>query len=761
MAYKGPFATPPVRIGREVHHITGNRPKTARDSWLVPQRPFSAGCTNVPIQIPKLPRRPVTARKETMEERIARNIVPDVIPAIAEAALREKHQVTEADPLCGGTVEIRPLQAVQPRGTHNADYYRARDSGYQQRMKGNFTQAIEDYHNALKTAPRDFKTLFNLGIAYERIGNIDQAIATYKKACAVSWRNEFLHYNMGICYTLNEDFKRAIHSFTCAIEIDPKNPEFYKSRALAYRKSGQYTNAAKDYSNIGILTESLKLNDPNISNQKENLQLYHAKGGISFLQFLIVILNNFVSQLQTHSECAMYYYDSKPIYAPQHATALIASTLDDLDQRICFKIGRIPPDLRTPEDIQMLIDKTISFPTCRRLLPLLHRKLCQQIIAVKLLPHTVIYHEGEMGHFVFFVLQGKVDIFKLPMVKVGNDLPPRSMKVERESGSLEMQLSHFENNQLHRESTFIDNIETFDETRSAPLFTLGPGNEFGNQGRFRQLVRAVNAVTAEKCELLLIPWGVLEDYELEQAELESAKVADFLGKNLVFRYVAAPQLRILALKARWIRVPSGTVIQISGQHHEGLLIVFKGSCKLLHHDMLSTSPRHGSFKKLHKDSSGSLIPLKHIAKPKRKDQNARQIYLQIEHEDDPMHFVHANAALTSYIMANDTTKEETVLSQLQPRDFVGERSFLSNEGNERSFAKYSLVTTSYADILFIRKVDFFTETSYSTRQRVRTNIQKYHDDVGQNIRQHEAEAKQWARYKAKVVKQVIQDKAHR
>ena len=42
--------------------------------------------------------------------------------------------------------------------------------------------AIIHYKAALKASPRNFSTLFNLGLAYEENGNIDEAIKNYKQS---------------------------------------------------------------------------------------------------------------------------------------------------------------------------------------------------------------------------------------------------------------------------------------------------------------------------------------------------------------------------------------------------------------------------------------------------------------------------------------------------------------------------------------------------------------------------------------------------
>ena len=60
-------------------------------------------------------------------------------------------------------------------------------------------------------------------------------------------------------------------------------------------------------------------------------------------------------------------------------------------------------------------------------------------------------------------------------------------------------------------------------------------------------IRTLNAVAIEVCQVLIVPWTVLESYEKEQQEAETGNVADFLSKLPLFRYIVPSQLRVLAM----------------------------------------------------------------------------------------------------------------------------------------------------------------------------------------------------------------------
>ncbi|CAK4226283.1 unnamed protein product [Aphanomyces euteiches] len=659
--YHGTFTTPPIRLDWSVHQTTGPQKRPTAVKLLAPSRPFSASVTK-PLNKMHLamPHRPRTARSLPPPSGIVRisNGIDAAATltsnAIAEAALRETHQIQQVDPLCGTSVEIRPMHVTMPRGNRTADFYRAR--GFHYRTKGDLDSAVREYESALRMAPRDFKALFNLGLVHDRMGDRVQALACYRRACKVDAKNAFLHFNMGICHLHEEEYEDAIACFTRAIELEGTRSLFFKNRAFAYRKARRYTDAAKDYTVMGKCQEmegqSVELPDEDDhfdpeANQMEATTracpLYQGTKGIA------------------QSEQGMFYYDAAPLYTPRDSSIRATTTMERKDPRICYKITAAPPETRSDGDLRFLMDKCLVFPSCKAMSESVLRSFCTHVSGVRVTTSTVLFQENDVGAFVFFLLVGKVSVTKHNLVN------PETADGTRPT--VETWLRQFPLDKLHTESALLDEDFLRQQTpdqAEVSLYTLRPGSEFGNHGRFRRLRRGCTAVVEEDSQLLVVPWSIM--FELERAEDEAR------------------------------------VIQVPGQVHEGLLIVRRGKCKLV-------------------QPIAATLGSRHVRAEKKSQHHALHTYTALENDDSPIAFVHLNQTLTRQLRAVPLShRPEIVAAQLVARDYVGVEAFLSNETNKRVLATHMLVADSESELLYLRKTDFFTDTSYTTRQRVRANI---------------------------------------
>ncbi|CAK4675337.1 unnamed protein product [Aphanomyces euteiches] len=659
--YHGTFTTPPIRLDWSVHQTTGPQKRPTAVKLLAPSRPFSASATKPLNKMHlALPHRPRTARSLPPPSGIVRisNGIDAAATltsnAIAEAALRETHQIQQVDPLCGTSVEIRPMHVTMPRGNRTTDFYRAR--GFHYRTKGDLDSAVREYESALRMAPRDFKALFNLGLVHDRMGDRVQALACYRRACKVDAKNAFLHFNMGICHLHEEEYEDAIACFTRAIELEGTRSLFFKNRAFAYRKARRYTDAAKDYTVMGKCQEmegqSVELPDEDDhfdpeANQMEATTracpLYQGTKGIA------------------QSEQGMFYYDAAPLYTPRDSSIRATTTMERKDPRICYKIAAAPPETRSDGDLRFLMDKCLVFPSCKAMSESVLRSFCTHVSGVRVTTSTVLFQENDVGAFVFFLLVGKVSVTKHNLVN------PETADGTRPT--VETWLRQFPLDKLHTESALLDEDFLRQQTpdqAEVPLYTLRPGSEFGNHGRFRRLPRGCTAVVEEDSQLLVVPWSIM--FELERAEDEAR------------------------------------VIQVPGQVHEGLLIVRRGKCKLV-------------------QPIAATLGSRHVRAEKKSQHHALHTYTALENDDSPIAFVHLNQMLTRQLRAVPLShRPEIVAAQLVARDYVGVEAFLSNETNKRVLATHMLVADSESELLYLRKTDFFTDTSYTTRQRVRANI---------------------------------------
>ncbi|RQM26852.1 hypothetical protein B5M09_004178 [Aphanomyces astaci] len=419
----------------------------------------------------------------------------------------------------------------------------------------------------------------------------------------------------------------------------------------------------------------------------------------------------------TTNENGMFYYDAQPLYTPRDSSIRAVTTMDRTDPRICYKAS--------PTFIFHVLSISQQWEV--------HRSLCTQVCGVRLTASTVLFQEDEPGAFVYLLLVGRVNLFKHNLVKPDTSDSSRP--------TVETYLKQIPKGKLHSEAALLDldNLrqQTFDPEET-PMYTLRPGAEFGHQGRFRHLPRydraipACTAVVEADAQMIIMPWATVMDIEADES----------------------------------------SVVHVPGQAHEGLLLVRRGVCKLVTHNasMLgSRRPRGG----VGRGGNNGNININNGVK-KTQQHNALHAYTTMEHEDSPVAFFHANQALTRHLLAVPASlRPETVHKRLVARDFIGEESFLSNETNRRVLATYSLTTDSECELIFLRKADFFADTSYYTRQRVRANIQHMSTTTASDLsqpcplptqqmrhgvgtsQQRDREGAKWIAFKKKLVHDVL------
>lgn len=69
--------------------------------------------------------------------------------------------------------------------------------------------SIKEYEQALKIMPRDYDTLFNLGVVYQMSGNTRKSAQNYCKAIAIKPMNYEAHYNLAILLKHLKMYKEA------------------------------------------------------------------------------------------------------------------------------------------------------------------------------------------------------------------------------------------------------------------------------------------------------------------------------------------------------------------------------------------------------------------------------------------------------------------------------------------------------------------------------------------------------------------------
>jgi tetratricopeptide (TPR) repeat protein len=136
-------------------------------------------------------------------------------------------------PIEGCTVIIKTSDHVL---RNIATAYNNRGVAY--RVKANYTQAIDDFNEAIRLVPGSANAFNNRGVAYRNMGDLDRAVADYDQAIRIRPDHVAAFYNRGLALTDKQEYAKAISDFTTVLRVDPKNPVVLYRRGTVYLKSG-------------------------------------------------------------------------------------------------------------------------------------------------------------------------------------------------------------------------------------------------------------------------------------------------------------------------------------------------------------------------------------------------------------------------------------------------------------------------------------------------------------------------------------------
>lgn len=119
----------------------------------------------------------------------------------------------------------------------------------------NQTDILKEYLKKAKTIfLEDDELCYYLANIYQNEGNYTQAIEEYTEAIKYAKINGedfdlvYAYYqNRANCYLKRNEFAKAIPDFTYALKLQPDNGPTYTNRGIAYYKTGQKTEACKDW----------------------------------------------------------------------------------------------------------------------------------------------------------------------------------------------------------------------------------------------------------------------------------------------------------------------------------------------------------------------------------------------------------------------------------------------------------------------------------------------------------------------------------
>ena len=130
-------------------------------------------------------------------------------------------------------------------------------------IKGEYKAAIAAYDEYLKTNPKDIKSIYNRGRAFEELGQLERAKTDFIRVLDIDNRNKNANLSMGKYWYNSADYRQAINFFDKVIDEDRSEESAYLLKGRSFHKMGDFKKAIANY-NIVI----------ELNNKNEEAYLY-------------------------------------------------------------------------------------------------------------------------------------------------------------------------------------------------------------------------------------------------------------------------------------------------------------------------------------------------------------------------------------------------------------------------------------------------------------------------------------------------------
>ena len=108
---------------------------------------------------------------------------------------------------------------------------------------GQWEQAVEAYHRAIRINPDATGPYFNLGVAHKALKEYERAAAAFERARQLESNNMEVHLRLGNIYNLMEKWDKAIEHLNLVVHRVPDNAEAHGNLGWAllnYSKGPQF-----------------------------------------------------------------------------------------------------------------------------------------------------------------------------------------------------------------------------------------------------------------------------------------------------------------------------------------------------------------------------------------------------------------------------------------------------------------------------------------------------------------------------------------
>ena len=136
--------------------------------------------------------------------------------------------------------------------------------------EGKFREAIAAYNEYIDTKPKDIKSIYNRGRAYEQVGDTESARKDFTRVLDIDIDNLNANLSMGQYWYGKKDFNKAIAFFDKVIEVDGRESMAYLLKGRSLHQKAEFEDAKTNY-------------DLAIDFDKKNAEAYLYRGALKIV----------------------------------------------------------------------------------------------------------------------------------------------------------------------------------------------------------------------------------------------------------------------------------------------------------------------------------------------------------------------------------------------------------------------------------------------------------------------------------------------
>ena len=114
---------------------------------------------------------------------------------------------------------------------------------YSKRM---YNGALQEFDQAVKIDPSNFRAIYWRGRVYLKMGHYDKATADFKMVVTLKPHYARPYHNLGWLYYQKGKYEESIHYLNKAIELEPNNGWAYYTRGRSHFQKGDLQSALRD-----------------------------------------------------------------------------------------------------------------------------------------------------------------------------------------------------------------------------------------------------------------------------------------------------------------------------------------------------------------------------------------------------------------------------------------------------------------------------------------------------------------------------------